>query len=122
MTPAQRPSAACHRSSGRPPTDARDLAPMTPAPAPASPAAHLRSTNHTPHSLNHTARAGSRPSGDQAPPGAQAADARHYDPMTPARRPRMPEEQAAAIVFLASDAASNINGVILPVDDGWSAV
>ncbi|MFF7167804.1 SDR family NAD(P)-dependent oxidoreductase [Streptomyces sp. NPDC008086] len=33
-----------------------------------------------------------------------------------------PEEQAAAIVFLASDAASNINGVILPVDDGWSAI
>ncbi|MEV6503033.1 SDR family NAD(P)-dependent oxidoreductase [Streptomyces prunicolor] len=33
-----------------------------------------------------------------------------------------PEEQAAAIVFLASDAARNINGVILPVDDGWSAV
>lgn len=33
-----------------------------------------------------------------------------------------PQEQAAAILFLASDAASNINGVILPVDDGWSAV
>lgn len=32
------------------------------------------------------------------------------------------EELAAAIVFLASDAASNINGVILPVDNGWSAV
>ena len=31
-------------------------------------------------------------------------------------------ELAAAIVFLASDAASNINGVILPVDNGWSAV
>jgi NAD(P)-dependent dehydrogenase (short-subunit alcohol dehydrogenase family) len=30
--------------------------------------------------------------------------------------------QAAAIVFLASDAASNINGVVLPVDNGWSAV
>jgi NAD(P)-dependent dehydrogenase (short-subunit alcohol dehydrogenase family) len=37
-------------------------------------------------------------------------------------RMAQPEEQAAAIVFLASDAASNINGVILPVDDGWSAV
>jgi NAD(P)-dependent dehydrogenase (short-subunit alcohol dehydrogenase family) len=32
-----------------------------------------------------------------------------------------PEEQAAAIVFLASAAASNINGAILPVDNGWSA-
>ena len=32
------------------------------------------------------------------------------------------EEQAAAIVFLASDAASNVNGVVLPVDDGWAAV
>jgi NAD(P)-dependent dehydrogenase (short-subunit alcohol dehydrogenase family) len=32
------------------------------------------------------------------------------------------DEQAAAIVFLASDAASNISGVILPVDNGWSAV
>ncbi|WP_344971889.1 SDR family NAD(P)-dependent oxidoreductase [Salinactinospora qingdaonensis] len=32
------------------------------------------------------------------------------------------DELAAAIAFLASDAASNVNGVILPVDDGWSAV
>jgi NAD(P)-dependent dehydrogenase (short-subunit alcohol dehydrogenase family) len=37
-------------------------------------------------------------------------------------RPAEPEEQVAAIVFLAPDAASNINGVVLPVDDGWSAV
>ncbi|MGW2825945.1 SDR family NAD(P)-dependent oxidoreductase [Streptomyces sp. NPDC001443] len=37
-------------------------------------------------------------------------------------RVSQPEEQAAAILFLASDAASNINGVILPVDNGWSAV
>ncbi|MEV7089384.1 glucose 1-dehydrogenase [Streptomyces sp. NPDC093085] len=33
-----------------------------------------------------------------------------------------PEEQAAAIVFLASPSASNVNGVILPVDDAWAAV
>lgn len=32
------------------------------------------------------------------------------------------DELAAAIVFLASEAASNINGAILPVDNGWSAV
>ncbi|WP_327268850.1 SDR family oxidoreductase [Streptomyces sp. NBC_01218] len=37
-------------------------------------------------------------------------------------KPASAEEQAAAIVFLASDAASNINGVILAVDNGWSAV
>lgn len=37
-------------------------------------------------------------------------------------QPAEAEEQAAAIVFLASDAASNINGVILPVDNGWAAV
>ncbi|MFC5171867.1 SDR family NAD(P)-dependent oxidoreductase [Streptomyces mutomycini] len=36
--------------------------------------------------------------------------------------PARAEEQAAAIAFLASDAAGNINGVILPVDNGWSAV
>ncbi|MER5481324.1 SDR family NAD(P)-dependent oxidoreductase [Streptomyces sp. NPDC002734] len=32
------------------------------------------------------------------------------------------EDQAAAIVFLASDAAVGINGAILPVDSGWAAV
>ncbi|WP_323056036.1 SDR family oxidoreductase [Streptomyces sp. NEAU-W12] len=32
------------------------------------------------------------------------------------------EEQAAAIVFLASGAASSIIGVVLPVDNGWPAV
>lgn len=39
-----------------------------------------------------------------------------------AGRPTEAGEQAAAIVFLASDAASNINGVILHVDNGWAAV
>ncbi|QBI53608.1 SDR family NAD(P)-dependent oxidoreductase [Streptomonospora litoralis] len=33
-----------------------------------------------------------------------------------------PAELASAIVFLASDAASNISGAVLPVDNGWSAV
>jgi NAD(P)-dependent dehydrogenase (short-subunit alcohol dehydrogenase family) len=32
-----------------------------------------------------------------------------------------PEEIASVITFLASDAASNVNGVILPVDHGWGA-
>lgn len=32
------------------------------------------------------------------------------------------DELAAAIQFLASDEAGNISGVVLPVDNGWSAV
>ncbi len=33
-----------------------------------------------------------------------------------------PDEQADVIVFLASDAAGNVNGVVVPVDNGWAAV
>ncbi len=38
------------------------------------------------------------------------------------RRMAETDELANAIVFLASDAASNITGAIVPVDGGWSAV
>lgn len=40
---------------------------------------------------------------------------------TPLGRLIRAEEVAAAVVFLASDAASAITGVTLPVDGGWSA-
>lgn len=40
---------------------------------------------------------------------------------TPLGRLIAPREVAAAVVFLASDAASAITGVTLPVDGGWSA-
>ena len=37
---------------------------------------------------------------------------------TPAKRFAKPEETAAAIAFLASEQASYINGINLPVDGG----
>ena len=40
----------------------------------------------------------------------------------PSRRMSTPEEVAASVVFLASDAAANIHGSILSVDGGWAAI
>jgi NAD(P)-dependent dehydrogenase (short-subunit alcohol dehydrogenase family) len=60
-----------------------------------------------------------QPDGEPAPHGPTVM--RDFLRTNPGRR-STPEEQAAAIVFLASDAAEMINGAVLPVDDGWSAV
>jgi NAD(P)-dependent dehydrogenase (short-subunit alcohol dehydrogenase family) len=42
--------------------------------------------------------------------------------MAPAGHPATPEEIADAIVYLASDGASFVHGVVLPVDGGRAAV
>ncbi|WP_342000177.1 SDR family oxidoreductase [Microbacterium sp. LWH7-1.2] len=46
----------------------------------------------------------------------------HVDRVYPTRRVADPSEAAAVVLFLASDAASNIHGVALPVDGGYLAL
>jgi NAD(P)-dependent dehydrogenase (short-subunit alcohol dehydrogenase family) len=49
----------------------------------------------------------------------------HVGPMLariPSRRMSTPEEVAVAVLFLASDDATNIQGTVLSVDGGWAAV
>lgn len=41
---------------------------------------------------------------------------------TPMGRVAQPEEVAGLAIFLASDEASYITGVNIPVDDGWTAL
>ena len=50
--------------------------------------------------------------------GVRAARMAAYQYFMPIKRISQPEEQAAAIAFLASDEASYINGVALDVNGG----
>jgi len=66
---------------------------------------------YTTHDMRGGAGRGARPDADD-----------EVRRMTPMRRRGTPEEIAAPVVFLASPAASFVNGIILPVDGGYCAM
>nr|WP_035925178.1 MULTISPECIES: SDR family oxidoreductase [Pseudofrankia] len=69
-----------------------------------------------PYTTNFTAAGGTR-----IPPDALEQYAEHVGSIHPLGRPITAEDCAEAAVYLVSDRASNITGVLLPVDGGYVA-
>lgn len=83
------------------------------------PMTHVMADEFAPYAIrvNCIARGMAVARGEQVQPG--------YAPLvdqTPLGRPAYPDEIAEAICFLASDAASYVNGVVLPVDGGRTGI